>query len=777
MGRTTLGWRGSAGAAIWAACACACALLLVPASPARAAVEIEARLARSRLAVGEVTTLEVVVKGGGSGVGDPEFTLPDGLEILGSGRSQNFTWVNGKSSVEVIHRYEIAVNAAGHFGIGPISVRAGNETFRSGVLTVDASAAAVHVSGGGAGAGGSGGSAAASLVVDVIPPVPWQGQPCMLRVRLIQRASLAEDPQYTPPATPGFWTDKSSQPESYYADEHRNRVLVTETHTRLYPLAAGIATVGEAEANLALATGANDPTTWIGGRPPRREEVVRSRPIQVRVRPLPAGAPDGFGGAVGNLSARWSADRERTTVDVPITVWLDVRGIGNLPLVRPPTLSADDIEVFASTVDDSLPSGPGDVMGRRRFQWTVLPRSPGTLTLSPPPFAWFDPASGGYRSAEGSPIVVEVGAALFGGAGGGAGLPAVFAEHPIDPGARPIVPWAWSLAGLLLAGAVALWRRAGATPASAPARARALEWLRAVGRASGPDFWRAADEAGAWLEGEGKPVAELRRAIAAARFAGAGADAEPLRRRLVEQISAALPPAPATQALRAAAVVLVALAAFCCVVFGPRGGDERGRATARAADQAARDGDMARARGEWERLWRSGTRDPALAARLAWAEAQSGSGGAAAAWVVRGEQLGGRDAALAWVGERVREGGGLVGVPSPRWPVRAIEWGIAALLLGIAAGFLWPRRRLAAALAGLLVLCGVIDPAQSLIAARASRGVILGPVALAEAGVDLQPGQVVRVREMAGNRVRIDAGAGVEGWIPAGSIDIASSAR
>lgn len=761
--------------------AAACLAVLALAAPARA-VQVEARLARPRLTVGEVTTLEVIIRDAGVGAGDPEFTLPDGLELLSHGRSQNFTAVGGRNSLDIVHRFEIGVNAAGHFGIGPIAVRVGSEIFRSALLTLDASAAATHLSGGGSSSVTSGpasSTGAAALMVDVIPPSPWQGQPCVLRVRLVQRASLAEDPQYTPPATPGFWTDKQSQPASYYADERRQRVLVTETRTRLYPLAAGIATIGEAEANLALATGADDPATWVGGKVPRREVVVRSRPVPVRVRALPAGAPAGFGGAVGNLSARWSTDRTRTTVDVPITLWLDVRGTGNLPLVRPPALNAEDIEVFASTVDDSLPSGPGDAMGRRRFQWTVLARRPGPLTLVPPPFAWFDPTAGTYRRSDGAAIAIDVGPALFGGGGAGAGLPAPLAEHPADPGARPAVPWAWSLAALLLAGAIALWRSAAAAPASAPERARALEWLRAVGRASGPDFWRAADEAGAWLESHGKPVADLRRAIAAARFAGERANPEPFRRRLVEQISAALPPAPASGPLRGAAIALAALAVVVCVVSGPRGGDERGRAEARAADQAAQGGDMNRARATWQRLWREGTHAPSLAARLAWAEAQSGAAGAAAAWVVRGEQQGGRDAALGWVGERVREGGGLVGVPSPRWPVRALEWGIAALLFGIAAGVLWPHRRLAAAAAALVVVCGLIDPIQALLAARADRGVILGPVALADAGsaVDLQPGQVVHVREQSGGRVRIDAGAGVVGWIPAGSIDIASNTR
>jgi hypothetical protein len=215
----------------------------------------------------------------------------------------------------------------------------------------------------------------------------------------------------------------------------------------------------------------------------------------------------------------------------------------------------------------------------------------------------------------------------------------------------------------------------------------------------------------------------------------------------------------------------------CCVVFGPRGGDERGRATARAADQAARAGDVTRARGEWARLWSEGGRAPGLAARLAWVDAQSGAAGSAAAWVVRGELLGGRDPALGWVAERVREGGGLIGVSSRRWPVRPLEWGIIALLFGALAGLAWPNRNLAGAALVAIALCGVIDPVQSAIVARQHHGVILGPVAIAEAGVDLQPGQVVRVREQRGDRVRIDAGAGVEGWVPAGSVDIATATR
>ncbi len=744
----------------------ACLSLMLFAGGASAATQIEARLERSTIAVGEATTLQVVVSGAGGGVSDPEFTVPPGLEVLGTGRAQNFTWINGRSSVEIIYRFEISANAPGRFALGPITVRVGKEAFRSGVLSLEATAAPTRIGGGGSTAG------PASLMVDVIPPEPWVGQPCQLRVRLVLRGSLAEDPQYTPPATPGFWTDKTGAPESFYADEHGRRVLVTETRTRIYPLAPGEATVGEAVASLALAGAERDPLAWLGGQVPRREAVVRSQPLPVRVRALPAGAPTGFTGAVGSLSARWSADRARTSVDVPITVRLDVRGVANLPLVRPPELVGKDIEVFASTVEDSLAPSGTDGAGRKRFQWTVLARRTGHLSLPAPAFAWFDPASASYRRVELPSIDLEVGPALFVGTGDNAGLPPVFARHPIDPGGRAAEPWAWALAGLMLGAAVALWRSGGAARAAATARAQPLEWLRAVGRASGPDFWRAADEASAWLAQRGQAVDELRRQIASSRYGGAGANAEAIRGQLVERISAALPAALATGARRAGAVALVIAAAACCVLFGPRPGDPHQGAAVRAADQAAREGDLSRARDQWAALWKSGARNPALAARLAWADAQSGAAGQAAAWVVRGERIGVRDPALDWIAQRVREGGGLIGDVTVRWPVRPIEWSIAALLLGLGAGAAWPRRGRVALLVGLALIAGAIEPLQGMVAARSGFAVVQESVTLEGAGLDLQPGQVVRLLERRGGRARVSAGGGVGGWVPESSLDI-----
>ncbi len=746
----------------------ATALLLValalPAAPARAQ-EVEARLDRRQVAVGETTTLRVVVRGA-SGARTPEFDVPAGLQTLGSGRQQSFSWVNGRASVETEFRFEILAQSPGRYAIGPILVTVGSRSFRSGQLQLDVANAPPAT-------GGRSAAEPAALLVDVDPADPWVGQEVTLRVRLLQRETFAEDPQYTPPSTTGFWTDRPSAPESYYAEERGQRVLVTETRARLYPLAVGETTIGEATATVALAGGSRDPLGWFGGLD-RREVTLRSRPVTVRVRPLPASAPAGFGGAVGTFDVAWSADRARTSRDVPVTLRLDVRGRGNLPLIRPPAFASADVEVFASTVEDSL-GGPGGGGGRKRFQWTLLPRHEGRDMLPAPAFAWFDPATASYRRADLPAVALEVQPAWFAGPGVESGFPSALAERPSEPGARPADPWAFALAGFALGGAARLWRRGGRRRFGTADGESADAWIARVRGTHSDEFWKVAEEAGRWLESHGKVAdtpewRDVRGRVAAARYGGGEGDHEHVRRVLVDRLGAAAP-APATGApVRVVAAALAVAALVLCVAFGPRPGDLRLAHGAQAADQTARRGDIERARRAWLELWRNDGTDARLAARLAWSHVQAGEIGPAALWVLRGELADPREPAVEWVAERVREAGGLVGASRPRLPVRRLEWGIAGLLLGAAAMLVMTRRAAAMACAALAIAAAAVVPLESWLAARTGRAVVLERAALEGSDIELEPGQMVTVRGREGTRVRVAAGRAVEGRVPVGVV-------
>jgi hypothetical protein len=221
---------------------------------------------------------------------------------------------------------------------------------------------------------------------------------------------------------------------------------------------------------------------------------------------------------------------------------------------------------------------------------------------------------------------------------------------------------------------------------------------------------------------------------------------------------------------RLVAALAIGLAAACLFFFGPRPGSGRAAAQCQAADQAARGGEVDKARRVWLELWRSYGGAPGLAARIAWAHVQVGEIGPASLWVLRGELVEPRDPGLRWVEDRVREAGGLVGASAPRWPVRRIEWSLVALLSGLAGVVLWSRRAAAVLSFAVAVLAAAILPAQGWLAEQSGTAVVLGQAELAGSDVELEPGQMVTVRAREGARVHVAAGRVIDGWVPATAV-------
>jgi hypothetical protein len=765
--------------------------------PAGAAFDVSARLSEEKVEPGGVVSLIVTVTDPGGTVADPQFQLPSGLDLLGTSRNQQSNVVNGRTVNQVTFRYEIASSHSGRFPIGPIRVAVAYQTTRSlevALLVTEPSAPAragpagrTRASGGNhaapglpanslpAAAGapsraraGTNASHVASLVLSLEPSSPVVGQMCRLRVQLIQRANMSEDSQYDPPSTPGFWSENWSDLSRYEAREGTRPVIVTESALRLYPLAPGPASITPAHGVVTpTPSGLLDPYADLAGIPVQ----VKSESLRISVRPLPANAPAAFDGGVGTFDVDWNADRSHTSADQAITARLDVRGTGNLPLLRAPAYAPGDFEVFSSSVDDSLPAAGTLGRGRRSFVWTLLPRHAGHLKVSAPTLVWFDPSTSRYVTATPGALDLDVLSARAGADGEDAGgLPAVFRKHPARPGGRAAWPLLALLGGVFVAAAVESWRRSQRPDPAAPERARQREWLRAVGLARGPDFWRTADEVALWLERRGAALLNVRETIAAARFGGRTDREADVRSILVEELGASIPPPVDRRPLQAAAAGLATLGVVVAVLALPRSMNGRLADRAAAADERARAGDVAAADAEWARLWEEAPGDPALAARLAWSALGRDDVAAATVWTLRGDRREARDPAIEAVSARVRDAGGLVGAPGRALPFRSFEWALFAFLLAAGAGLAWPRRSWAVALAAGALVAGAWWPAESAWRAQQSLAVVRTSVPLPPTGVTLDSGQVLRVRGQASGAVAVQAASDLAGTLPASAV-------
>jgi hypothetical protein len=130
---------------------------------------------------------------------------------------------------------------------------------------------------------------------------------------------------------------------------------------------------------------------------------LRSEPIMVEVLPLPLGAPADFSGAVGDFTLTSSVDRSEVKTDETIHFTLKIEGQGNLSTLDIPKLTLPQgVEVFESKAQTKLTSGV------KIYDYLLIPRKAGEITLPPTEISFFDPKRGSYIKKSTEAIRLQV---------------------------------------------------------------------------------------------------------------------------------------------------------------------------------------------------------------------------------------------------------------------------------------------------------------------------------------------------------------------------------
>lgn len=133
---------------------------------------------------------------------------------------------------------------------------------------------------------------------------------------------------------------------------------------------------------------------------PRMEQVtVTSDQPVIEVRPLPAGAPAGFSGAVGQFKLASKVVPEKAALGEPVTWTLELSGTGNWPDLNglPSRTVSNDFQVVQPKAKRTAVEG-------KLFDLTLaedvvlVPSKAGNYVLGPVNFTYFDPASGTYKT-------------------------------------------------------------------------------------------------------------------------------------------------------------------------------------------------------------------------------------------------------------------------------------------------------------------------------------------------------------------------------------------
>lgn len=148
-------------------------------------------------------------------------------------------------------------------------------------------------------------------------------------------------------------------------------------------------------------------------RVPRDERLysanISSPPVTVTARPLPANKPASFSGAVGSFTLEHEIDRTSVESGEAVTLDITVAGRGNISTLGEPAFDLPaSVEVYDPQVTNHIEREGRSIEGRKTFSYTLVPETPGRVTLPSIEWSYFDPEREEFVTRETGPVELEV---------------------------------------------------------------------------------------------------------------------------------------------------------------------------------------------------------------------------------------------------------------------------------------------------------------------------------------------------------------------------------
>ncbi len=230
----------------------------------------------------------------------------------------------------------------------------------------------------------------------VSDPSPFAGEQVIYSFLFYRAVSFQDSLSYSPPNFEGFWRTDMKENSTYSTQVSGRTYGVTQIDTAIYPSFDGELTIQPATLTL--------PATVF-----QDEEILNTQPVQIQVRPLPDGAPDGFDGAVGQFSMTATLDRQSLTLGEPFKLQVTVYGTGNIEQLTAPQLDLpENWRIYTNPPTYANAVQEGVLLGEKTFEWLLIPSEAGSIPLPQVTLWYFDPLELNYRSATTGSVNLEV---------------------------------------------------------------------------------------------------------------------------------------------------------------------------------------------------------------------------------------------------------------------------------------------------------------------------------------------------------------------------------
>jgi len=323
--------------------------------------------------------------------------------------SQSSQFLNGKMTREVSYTYIYFLQSVkeGKFVIPPAVFKLKGKEYRSDSMRIEVVANAAQVQNVQPGNALSAEKSDGEIFVDLLVnrKEVYIGEHIAASVKLYTRVNLSGINELKFPSFNGFLkTDvETPQLKSLIQENVNGSVYGTGVIQQflLYPQVSGELTIDPVQISVLIQQKSGQTDPFFEGFFDTYQTVpkaIASRPVKIKVKPLPGVQPADFSGVVGKIDLKAVMNKDSVNVNDAVNFKVTITGSGNLKIASSPLLKlSPDIEVYDPKVTESIKNGLNGSTGQKSFEYLLIPRHYGDYTVPSITYSYFDVSTGRYE--------------------------------------------------------------------------------------------------------------------------------------------------------------------------------------------------------------------------------------------------------------------------------------------------------------------------------------------------------------------------------------------
>jgi hypothetical protein len=400
-------------------------------------VKLSAIPSKTVIEQNEVLQLEFILEG----ATEVEKFIPPAFrnfeQLDGLAQSQGWKWVNGTLSEYVSYTVLLKPKIKGKLPIASAIIKSGGKTYSSNTVTIQVTDAVVNNStvteqvqddrkeyylkpG-----ENMADKIRKNLFVKIIPDkkICYVGEPILATFKLFTRLN-SESKIVKRPSLNGFSVIDLEEPESGMFTKEKVGDKVFDCYlirkVQLFPLQPGVMTIEPIEVENIIrfiqkkqAAKNGKTSSWLDAVMEKIEEselepgdiitekaIAKSDSVTIKVLELPEkNKPSNFSGATGDLNLTAIPDKISIASNENGNLRIHISGVGNLSIITPPDVNwPEGLEAFSPKTNEVLDKHVTPLRGSKTVDIPFSAKAPGTYTIPPVCFSYFDYKAKTYKT-------------------------------------------------------------------------------------------------------------------------------------------------------------------------------------------------------------------------------------------------------------------------------------------------------------------------------------------------------------------------------------------